>query len=79
MVFPLSPALSLCDSLDSLDSIELDAFLDAQPALSRLPTPHVGKSALAEVEEVDNISETEDSEDNAVDCALTHSPLTAPG
>lgn len=41
-MFPPSPALSAVDSLDGID--DLDAFLDAQGALSRFPTPPLGKT-----------------------------------
>ena len=37
MIFPPSPALSVCDSLDGIE--DLDAFLASQGALSHFPTP----------------------------------------
>ncbi|KAM3423893.1 hypothetical protein BST61_g1288 [Cercospora zeina] len=37
MIYPPSPALSACDSLDGID--DLDAFLAAQGRLSHFPTP----------------------------------------
>jgi hypothetical protein len=41
-MFPPSPALSFVDSLDGIE--DLEAYLDAQPALSQFPTPPPGVS-----------------------------------
>lgn len=40
-IYPPSPALSACDSLDGID--DLDAYLDAQGPLSRFGTPPLAK------------------------------------
>ncbi|KAF2722865.1 hypothetical protein K431DRAFT_35629 [Polychaeton citri CBS 116435] len=52
-MFPPSPALSACDSLDGID--DLDAFLEAQGRLSHFPTPPLKKQAVVEVVEVCSI------------------------
>jgi hypothetical protein len=44
-MFPPSPALSLVDSLDGIE--DLEAYLDAQPALSQFPTPPIRVSKNA--------------------------------
>lgn len=58
--FPLSPALSECDSLDGID--DLDAFLDAKGQLSRWPTP-LPRRELDEDLEVPSEESDYDSED----------------
>jgi len=68
VAFPLSPALSVCDSLADID--DLDAFLAAQGSLSHFPTPPLKSAALIEVVELWD-EEAEDGgfvDEYAVEC-----------
>ena len=72
-VYPPSPALSVCDSLDGVD---LDALLDAQGPLSRFATPPLNKTPTVEVEGV--LEDAFDEDEYPIDCMSPHSiPLSA--
>ena len=59
LTFPISPALSACDSLADID--DLYAFLEAQGELSRFPTPPLLKEDFM-VEEIEIDLEAEEAE-----------------
>lgn len=59
-IFPISPALSICDSLADVD--DLDAFLEAKGKLSRFPTPPMRKDIRVEEIEVDSEDDIDEQE-----------------
>ncbi|GIZ36714.1 hypothetical protein CKM354_000018200 [Cercospora kikuchii] len=64
MIYPPSPALSACDSLDGID--DLDAFLAAQGRLSHFPTPPTKNQPRVEVVELPPDDDDEALEDSLV-------------
>lgn len=56
-MFPPSPAVSVCDSLDGID--DLDAFLDSQGRLSHFPTPPLKKQPLVTTVELLDASDVD--------------------